>query len=103
MGHHFSSIAGAGPITAATTGFGWLSCVLWIMIASVAPVWILLQPRDYLSSFLLYAMLALAAGCADWGPWAQAILDILLMVLAVVLVIEGVQTIFFKNKKEAAK
>lgn len=45
----------------------------------------------------------IAAGGADWGPWAQAILDILLMVLAVVLVIEGVQTIFFKNKKEAAK
>ena len=33
---------------------------LYIIIASVTPVWILLQPRDYLSSFLLYAMLALA-------------------------------------------
>lgn len=33
---------------------------LYIAIASIAPVWILLQPRDYLSSFLLYAMLALA-------------------------------------------
>lgn len=33
---------------------------LYITIASVTPVWILLQPRDYLSSFLLYAMLALA-------------------------------------------
>lgn len=33
---------------------------LYILIASVAPVWILLQPRDYLSSFLLYGMLALA-------------------------------------------
>lgn len=33
---------------------------LYIAIASVAPVWILLQPRDYLSSFLLYAMLAIA-------------------------------------------
>ena len=33
---------------------------LYIAIASVTPVWILLQPRDYLSSFLLYAMLALA-------------------------------------------
>lgn len=29
----------------------------YIMIASVTPVWILLQPRDYLSSFLLYFML----------------------------------------------
>ena len=42
---------------------------------------------------------AIAAGGADWGPWAQAILGILLMVLAVVLAIEGVQTIFFKKKK----
>jgi carbon starvation protein len=33
---------------------------LYIAIASVTPVWILLQPRDYLSSFLLYAMIALA-------------------------------------------
>ncbi len=33
---------------------------LYIAIASLVPVWILLQPRDYLSSFLLYAMMALA-------------------------------------------
>ena len=33
---------------------------LYIAIASLLPVWILLQPRDYLSSFLLYAMIALA-------------------------------------------
>lgn len=33
---------------------------VYIMIASVAPVWILLQPRDYLSSFLLYGMIALS-------------------------------------------
>jgi len=39
----------------------WMYIVgLYIVVASVAPVWILLQPRDYLSSFLLYAMLALA-------------------------------------------
>lgn len=29
----------------------------YIFLASVTPVWILLQPRDYLNSFLLYAML----------------------------------------------
>ncbi len=29
----------------------------YILIASVTPVWILLQPRDYLSSFLLYFMI----------------------------------------------
>lgn len=32
----------------------------YILIASVAPVWILLQPRDYLSSYLLYGMIALS-------------------------------------------
>lgn len=29
---------------------------VYIILASLMPVWILLQPRDYLSSFLLYAM-----------------------------------------------
>ncbi len=39
----------------------WMVIVgIYIAIASVTPVWILLQPRDYLSSFLLYAMLAVA-------------------------------------------
>ncbi len=33
---------------------------VYILIASVAPVWILLQPRDYLSSYLLYGMILLA-------------------------------------------
>lgn len=33
---------------------------IYILVASVAPVWILLQPRDYLSSYLLYGMIALA-------------------------------------------
>lgn len=33
---------------------------VYIMIASVTPVWILLQPRDYLSSFLLYFMIIAA-------------------------------------------
>ena len=32
----------------------------YIIIASLVPVWILLQPRDYLSSYLLYAMMAIA-------------------------------------------
>ena len=39
----------------------WLGFVfVYIMIASVTPVWILLQPRDYLSSFLLYFMMIAA-------------------------------------------
>ena len=47
------------PVRLSTTT--WMYIVgLYIVVASVAPVWILLQPRDYLSSFLLYAMLALA-------------------------------------------
>ncbi len=33
---------------------------VYIAVASLVPVWILLQPRDYLSSFLLYAMMILA-------------------------------------------
>lgn len=40
---------------------GWIIFVaVYIAIASLVPVWILLQPRDYLSSFLLYAMMILA-------------------------------------------
>ena len=35
-------------------------CGIYILVASVTPVWILLQPRDYLSSFLLYGMMILA-------------------------------------------
>jgi carbon starvation protein len=36
----------------------WVGILLiYIFVASVTPVWILLQPRDYLNSFLLYAML----------------------------------------------
>lgn len=33
---------------------------VYITVASLVPVWILLQPRDYLSSFLLYGMMILA-------------------------------------------
>ncbi len=33
---------------------------LYITIASLVPVWILLQPRDYLSSYLLYGMMIVA-------------------------------------------
>lgn len=36
----------------------WIAILaVYIYIASTAPVWILLQPRDYLNSFLLYAMI----------------------------------------------
>ncbi|HSQ90484.1 carbon starvation protein A [Romboutsia sp.] len=36
----------------------WIIILLvYIFVASVTPVWILLQPRDYLNSYLLYAMI----------------------------------------------
>lgn len=39
----------------------WMIIVgIYITVASVTPVWILLQPRDYLSSFLLYGMMIVA-------------------------------------------
>lgn len=39
----------------------WMVIVgIYILVASVTPVWILLQPRDYLSSFLLYGMMIIA-------------------------------------------
>ncbi len=47
------------PLYFTTTTWMWLIGV-YITVASVTPVWILLQPRDYLSSFLLYAMLIVA-------------------------------------------
>ena len=51
-------------------------CGLYIAIASVTPVWILLQPRDYLSSFLLYAMLALAVIAVFVGHPSMASLPV---------------------------
>ena len=38
--------------------FHWqIILTVYIICASIMPVWLLLQPRDYLSSFLLYAMI----------------------------------------------
>jgi len=48
------------PIYLSNSAWMWIIGV-YILIASVAPVWILLQPRDYLSSFLLYGMMIIAA------------------------------------------
>ncbi len=61
-------IIGVVAITAIGLNVGFaMSRTAWIVfiavylcIASLLPVWILLQPRDYLSSFLLYAMIGLA-------------------------------------------
>ncbi|GAU75809.1 carbon starvation protein A [Fusibacter sp. 3D3] len=51
----------------------WMLILLgYIFVASVTPVWILLQPRDYLNSFLLYAMLAGGLiGIVIMGPSMQ--------------------------------
>ena len=43
---------------------------------------------------------AITAGGADWGPYVQAILGVLLIVLAIILAVEGIQTL---GKKKAAK
>lgn len=49
----------AAPISLAKNTWLWFIGI-YIFIASTAPVWILLQPRDYLNSFLLYIMMAAA-------------------------------------------
>lgn len=43
----------------------------------------------------------ITAGSTDWGPWAQTILGILLIILAIILVIEGIQTLTKKKRKTA--
>ena len=37
-----------------------LFIAVYVVVASLLPVWMLLQPRDYLSSFLLYGMMIIA-------------------------------------------
>lgn len=56
----------------------WMVIVgIYILAASVAPVWILLQPRDYLSSFLLYFMMIVAVvGIIGCGLSGGAQMDI---------------------------
>ncbi len=42
-----------------TTRYGWIGVLLvYAFLASVLPVWLLLQPRDYINSFQLYIALA---------------------------------------------
>ena len=54
LGYNFPILSGISNTT-------WMIIIgLYILVASVAPVWILLQPRDYLSSYLLYGMIILA-------------------------------------------
>ena len=45
-------------------------------------------------------LLIIANGAADWGPYAQAGIGILLIALAVVLAVEGCQTIAAQRRKK---
>ncbi|WP_352425660.1 carbon starvation CstA family protein [Aminomonas paucivorans] len=48
------------PDGQATLLRGWrIALIVYIFLASVLPVWLLLQPRDYLASYLLYFSVAL--------------------------------------------
>jgi carbon starvation protein len=47
-------------VSAATAKTIWVAVLfVYCFVASTLPVWLLLQPRDYLNSYLLYAMLAI--------------------------------------------
>ena len=49
-----------------------LFIAVYVTVASLLPVWILLQPRDYLSSFLLYGMMILAVVAIIGGTFTGA-------------------------------
>ena len=54
----FLSIPAGNLFPLELSAFTWQVLLLvYIFIASVTPVWILLQPRDYLNSFFLYALM----------------------------------------------
>lgn len=43
--------------------FLWIAIIMaYIGVAAVSPVWLIMQPRDFLNSFLLYGMMAVAIG-----------------------------------------
>uniref|UniRef100_A0A832G1K1 Carbon starvation protein A n=1 Tax=Ignavibacterium album TaxID=591197 RepID=A0A832G1K1_9BACT len=54
----FLCIAAGNYFPIQLNAFGWqIILFAYIFAASVTPVWILLQPRDYLNSFFLYALM----------------------------------------------
>lgn len=54
----FAAIPAGARLPIQTSAGTWIAVLfLYCGVASVLPVWILLQPRDYLNSFLLYALL----------------------------------------------
>ena len=59
VGYRFPIDPALLPAVFGSQKYFWsLVLLLYCLVASVLPVWALLQPRDYLSSFLLYACLA---------------------------------------------
>ena len=56
----------------ASRTFWVLFIAVYVTVASLLPVWILLQPRDYLSSFLLYGMMILAVVAIIGGTFTGA-------------------------------
>ncbi len=58
-GMHWPLLPEYLPTVAGSVKNFWIVILLaYCLVASILPVWMLLQPRDYLSSFLLYACLA---------------------------------------------
>ena len=58
VGHLMPLSADMMPVLFGSPKNTWLAILIaYCFMASVLPVWVLLQPRDYLSSFLLYACL----------------------------------------------
>ena len=60
-----------GTTEAQTKLFWILILMVYCAAASTLPVWLMLQPRDYLNSYLLYGMLALARGILAYRPTLQ--------------------------------
>lgn len=58
VGHHFPLSADLMPALFGSPKYTWSALLLiYCLAASLAPVWVLLQPRDYLSSYLLFVCL----------------------------------------------
>jgi len=61
------------PVFLGKAKYFWSAVLLaYCLAASVLPVWVLLQPRDYLSSFLLYACLGAGVAGILASPWTGA-------------------------------
>ncbi|MBR6058980.1 MAG: carbon starvation protein A [Victivallales bacterium] len=65
----FDLIKLTGCSKAAATNIWAVVLLYYALCASILPVWVLLQPRDYLNSYLLYVMMILGfAGIACYRP-----------------------------------